>query len=324
VAAILQIIASLFRQSNAMKKLPHSVINGMLAAIGVIIILKQIPVLLGSTTFKASAANFFLHLPALLADISRDEAIIGIAGIIVMFGFAYTARGWLKRVPPQILVLLLGILVADLEHLNRFPEGLIGKFFVRVPDHPLDLITFPDFSQVFSPVSLKHSIFLFLVCSVESLLTVTAVDGLDPKKRTSNLDRDLTATGISNLIASLIGGLPMISEIVRSRANIDNGARSATSNFVHGVFLLLSLLLIPHVLDQIPLACLAAMLIFTGTRLASITTFKNAYKSGMTHFIAFMITLLVTVFIDLLTGVILGCVFELCTALWMKKRRRYS
>jgi MFS superfamily sulfate permease-like transporter len=321
LAAAFQILTSLFKGASFTQIIPTSVIHGMLSAIGVIIIFKQIPVLLGAAAFKATPLEFFFKIPELIHSSSKEEAIIGLAGLAVMFGFGYLAIGFLKKVPPQLFVLSIGMLLASLEHLNPFSNPDIWKFFVQVPDKTLSLVTFPDFSMVFSPLSLKHSIFIFLVASIESLLTVNAIDSIDPEKRVSNLNKDLFSCGIGNMVASLIGGLPMISEIVRSRANIDNGAKSAQSNFFHGIFLLLAVLLVPHLLDRIPLACLAAMLIYTGTRLASVKEFKHAFHSGGVHFTAFMLTLILTVISDLLTGVIVGFLFETAVSFYRSEKK---
>lgn len=322
IAAILQIIVSLLKGASITQIIPSSVIHGMLSGIGAIIIIKQIPILLGAISFKATTLSFFSKFPELLAAVGPKEALIGGVGIVVMFGFGSVAKGFVKKIPVQIIVLMAGVFIAYFESLNPFENPELVKYFVSVPEKTLQLITLPDFSTVFSFVSLKHSLFLFLVASIESLLTVNAIDAIDKEKRNSNLNKDLFSTGIGNLVSALIGGLPMISEIVRSRANLDNGAKSASSNFFHGCFLLLSILLIPTLLDRIPLACLAAMLIYTGTRLASIKEFKHAFQSGRVHFSAFMITFTVTVFSDLLTGVLIGFAFELIASVVAAKGRR--
>ena len=150
-----------------------------------------------------------------------------------------------------------------------------------------------------------------LVGSIESLLTVCAVDNLDPEKQKSDLNKDLFSVGVGNLISSLLGGLPMISEIVRTKANIDYEAKTKYSNFYHGVFLLLSVALLPWLLKSIPLSALAALLVYTGTRLAAPSEFKKTYNIGIDQFILFTTTLVVTLLTDLLVGVGVGILLKI-------------
>jgi MFS superfamily sulfate permease-like transporter len=177
---------------------------------------------------------------------------------------------------------------------------------VRLPASLMTAVTMPDFSVVTSGISLKYILLFTLVGSIESLLSASAVDSLDPAKRASNMDKDLLATGIGNTLASSIGGLPMISEIVRSKANIDNGATSPFANFFHGVFLLAFVVLVPNVLQLIPLAALAAMLVYTGTRLASPSEFVHAWQVGREQLLTFVVTMVITLAVDLLAGVAAG------------------
>uniref|UniRef100_UPI00286C18FE SulP family inorganic anion transporter n=1 Tax=Armatimonas sp. TaxID=1872638 RepID=UPI00286C18FE len=188
---------------------------------------------------------------------------------------------------------------------------LSPRSFVKLPPSLLAAITFPDFSQLASAVSLKHILMFTLVGSLESLLTVSAIDSLDPQKQESDLNRDLIATGAANTLAACLGGIPMISEVVRSKANMDNGAKSAWANFFHGLFLLLTVALVPGILQKIPLAALAAMLIVIGFRLASVQQFKSAWQAGKVSFILFVTTLVVTLATDLLIGVAVGLVLKL-------------
>ncbi len=173
-------------------------------------------------------------------------------------------------------------------------------------------MTFPDFSAVFSAPSLKYLLMFALVGTIESTLSVLAVDAMDPEKRASDLNKDLFAVSIGNLLSASIGGLPMISEIVRSKANIDAGAKSAWSNFFHGLCLLLFVALAPGLLHRIPLAALAAMLVYTGTRLASPTEVKHAKELGRDQLAFFLVTLVMTLATDLLVGVTVGLILKLC------------
>jgi MFS superfamily sulfate permease-like transporter len=239
-------------------------------------------------------------------------------------------KNFIRRIPGPMMVLLVAVPVGmlfDLEHehnyyLSNHLFHVGPNFLIRLPSTLASSIAFPDFSAVFSFISLKYIAMFTLVGSIESLLSVSAVDSLDPGRRSSDMNRDLLATGIGNALASALGGLPMISEIVRSKANIDNGAKSHLSNFFHGLFLLLSLALIPGVLQQIPLAALAAMLIYTGLRLASPKEFMHVYRVGAEQLLLFVVTMLVTLATDLLVGVALGIVLD--AALHIRNGARLS
>jgi len=200
----------------------------------------------------------------------------------------------------------LGIGVEGSYTFNSQVYELGQKFLVNVPGNLFNAITFPDFSGVITETGIKYTVLFAIIGSLEGILSAKAIDGIDPWERKTNLDRDLLATGIANTLSAFIGGLPMISEIVRSKANIDNGARTRFANFYHGMFLLICVALIPGVINQIPLAALAALLVVTGFRLASPQEFVSVYREGKDQFIIFVSTIMGVLATDLLKGLAIG------------------
>jgi MFS superfamily sulfate permease-like transporter len=182
---------------------------------------------------------------------------------------------------------------------------------VSIPSDFLAGFAFPDFSLIFSLVFWQQVVSICLVGSLETLLSAAAVDKLDPYKRASDLNRDLAAVGLGNVVCGLIGGLPMIAEIVRSSANCNSGARTGWSNFFHGMFVLIFVALFPKLIHEIPLASLAALLVFTGFRLASPSVFKKTLAIGWDQLGVFVITIIGVLATDLLIGVAIGVVAEL-------------
>jgi len=302
VAAVIQILFSLFKWGKAAEIMPPSVIHGMLAAIGVIIIAKQGAVIFGVEAVAKSPLGLLAELPQNIMNLNPKIALIG--GLSFLIVKLWPRFKKLNFVPAAIVVLLVSIPLTFF-----FTVG--PQFLIEVDSQLLKAITFPDFSVVFSPVSLKYIVMYALVGSIESLLTVCAVDNLDPEKQASDLNKDLFSTGIGNLISSLVGGLPMISEIVRSKANIDYEAKSRFSNFYHGLFLLLSLLLIPGLLNMIPMAALAALLVHTGMRLASPSDLIKTFKIGKDQFFIFVSTMVITLLVDILVGVGVGLLLKI-------------
>lgn len=318
VAGVIQIVFALTRAGVLGDLMPSAVVHGMLAAIGVIIVSKQAHVLLGVTPEGKEPLHLLAEIPHSLLNLNPEVCLIGLVALLILFGLPLLRGRWVRMVPAQMVVLLVAVpfgFLFDLQHPHTYAIAdhtyAIGpSFLIRLPASLLSAIAFPDFSQVFSAVSLKYIVMFSLVGTIESLLSVTAVDSLDPEKRTSDLNRDLLATGAANVVAAALGGLPMISEIVRSKANIDNGATSHLSNFFHGAFLLASLVLVPALLQMIPLTALAAMLIYTGLRLASPKEFMHVYHIGAEQLLIFVVTMLVTLTTDLLVGVAAGLLLK--------------
>jgi MFS superfamily sulfate permease-like transporter len=317
-AAIIQILFSLMRAATLGVAMSPSVVHGMLAAIGVIIISKQAHTVVGVKPTGKGPLELLAELPNSLLHANPEIALIGILSLLILFALPLIKKPWAKKLPAPILVLLatvpLGVLF-DLDHSHTYSFSghafEVGpQYLVQLPGNLLKALTFPDFSAVLSGTSIKYIIMFALVGSIESTLSVLAVDSLDPAKRPSNLNKDLLAVGVGNLLSALIGGLPMISEIVRSKANIDADARSAWSNFCHGAFLLLFVAMAPGLLHRIPLAALAAMLVYTGTRLASPSEFRHAAEVGRDQLALFLTTLVVTLATDLLVGVAVGLLLK--------------
>lgn len=323
VAAVLQIGLALARAGKLGDFFPSSVVHGMLAAIGIIIFSKQIHVLLGVSPAAKEPLHLLAEIPHSVAAMNPEIALIGAISLALLFGWPFVAKrfDWAKRVPAPLLVLAGAMPLAyffDLEHEHTYSFAIthhdytIGpKFLVNLPGNLLKAVAFPDFSQITSAVSIKYVVMFTLVGSIESLLSAKAVDSLDPEKRRSDLDRDLLATGVGNLVAGAIGGLPMISEIVRSSANIGYGARTRLANFFHGLFLLLFVAFAPGLIHRIPLAALAAMLTFTGIRLASPKEFVHTFRIGKEQLLILSTTTLVTIATDLLVGVAAGIAMKM-------------
>jgi MFS superfamily sulfate permease-like transporter len=319
IAGALQVVLALARAGVLADLMPRSVVHGMLAAIGIIIISKQTHVLLGVAPHAKEPLELIAEIPHSVANANVVVTIVGSVALVILFGMPAIKSRWTKKIPAPMLVLVAAIplaLMFDFRHAHAVPFGghnydVGPKALVQLPGNLLNAIAFPDFGEISSGVSIKYIVMFTLVGGIESLLSVSAVDSLDPAKKASDSNKDLLALGVGNMIAAAIGGLPMISEIVRSKANIDAGAKSQWSNFFHGLFLLAFVALLPNLLGQIPLAALAAMLIFTGSRLASPAEFKHVWDIGKDQFALFVTTCLVTLATDLLMGVAAGIVLKM-------------
>ncbi len=324
VAAILQILFGLFRAGILGEFFPGTVVHGMLAAIGVIIISKQIPVALGISGAKGGPFALLRQIPDFVRNANPAIAMIGVVSLMIMFLWPVVRSrvAALKPIPAHLIVLLVSVplgMYLDLTTAHEYTlfnkEFKLGEqYLVEMPRQVFgmfQMVMFPDFT-VLTQFKAWFWIFMFFtIGSLESLLSAKAVDLLDPWKRKTNMNRDVLAVGVANLAASMIGGLPMISEIVRSKSNIDNGARTRFADMWHGIFLLLCVGLIPTVLHRIPLAALAAMLVYTGTRLAHPNEFRNVYRIGKEQLLLFVVTLVVVLATDLLIGVAAGIVLKM-------------
>jgi MFS superfamily sulfate permease-like transporter len=324
VAGVAQILFSLVKAGALGDIFPTSVVHGMLAAIGIIIVSKQIHTLLGATPEPGEPLELLAQVPHSVMEMNPEIFLIGAVSLLLLVAVPLVKVPWVKRVPVPMVVVIVAIALGyafDLEHEHHYHlwshDYVVGpRSLVTLPAHLANAIAFPDFSAITSGTSIKFVVMFALVGSIESMLSAKAVETLDPEKTRTDANRDLLATGVGTALAGLIGGLPMISEIVRSSANIGAGARTRWANFFHGAFLLLFVVAAPWLLHRIPTAALAAMLIYTGVRLASPKEFEKAWKIGREQLVILLTTTVVTLLTDLLVGVAAGIAMKVAVHMW--------
>lgn len=318
LAGVIQILMGLMRWGTLGLAVPINALHGMMASIGITIITKQIYVLGGIKPASKSLIGQITELPSRLLDENMVILAIGIFCLLFVVGVNYLPR--VKKVaPPALFAVMIGYVLSlfiDIEHshfVNIFNhEYHVGpEFLLSIPQEISGYFHQPLFQDLTSTHFIQAVITIALVASIESVLSTYAVDKLDPLKRTSNLNMDLIAKGSSNILLGFIGGLPIISEIVRSTANISSGATNRVSNFAHGVFILVFILLFPQFLSHIPLSAFAAILIFVGFRLANPMQLRSIYNSGMSQVLIFLVTIATTLSTDLLIGIFTGAALEL-------------
>ena len=293
----LQIVMGLAKLGKLTNMFPLNVVHGMLAGIGVIIMAKQIHPLLG-VSFSGKMIPTIAAIPSSFANMVPPVAIIGALSLGMMIVWPYLGRIG-KLLPAPLAVILVTVPLGQMFNLE-------DKFLVKVPLDFTASFQGPDWGMIGTGVFWKFVVTYTLVASLESLLTASAMDQMDPWKRRSDMNRELVSKGATNALSSFIGGLPMIAEVVRSSANIMNGARTRWSNFFHGTFLMLSVALIPGVLNMIPVAALAGMLVFIGFRLAHPKEFIHASHIGKEELFYMVVTTVIVVTVDLLWGIMIG------------------
>lgn len=319
LAGLLQIIMGACRAGFIAAFFPSSVIKGLLAAIGVILILKQIPHLIGHDADpeddmafeQPDHENTFTELWSSIFDIQPGALVVGMLSILLMVFWDKIKPLKKSSVPAPLLVVVLGVVASLLLRKIGGVWAIEPSHLVQVPvakdfGEFLGFLTFPNFSAFSNPAVYGAAITIAIVASLETLLNLEAVDKLDPQQRTSPPNRELLAQGAGNLVAGLIGALPVTSVIVRSSVNINAGGKTKMSAIFHGVLLFGCVLLMPHWLNEIPLAALAAILIMTGVKLASPKLLKQMWGEGGGQFMPFAITVLAIVLTDLLTGILIG------------------
>jgi MFS superfamily sulfate permease-like transporter len=315
LSGIIQIIMGFVGLGVITSVFPSAVIHGMLAAIGVIIISKQIHVTLGVVAQSKTVVGLIKEFPESIMHMNPKIALIGILSIIILSIYPLIKTKITKIIPGPLVLVFIGSALAiyfnlSEEHYYNFlgtQYFISSKFMVSIPDKIIDFSIRPDFSIIYSPIFILEVFSISMVASIESLLTANAIDKLDPYKRRSDMNKELMGKGIGNVILGFIGGIPIIAEVVRSSANINNGAQTRWSNFFHGLFLLLAIIFLQPIIQMIPLAALSGMLVVVGYRLA-MPEIKKIFKSGFDQFLIFFSTITLTLFDDLLVGVAVGVV----------------
>ncbi len=316
----LQILFGLVKAGVLSNFFPSSVVHGMLAAIGIMIFSKQIHTAVGVKPEGKEMLEIIAAIPHSIMNMNPDIAIISGISLAILIGLPLIKNNFIRKLPAPLIVILIAIPLGhyfDLEHehkylfLDEHVYTLGPKFLVTLPNNILDGIVMPRFDYLFTGFGIQMIITYALVASLESLLTAAAIDKLDPLKRTSNFNRELYSKGGGNMLSSLLGGLPIIAEVVRSSANLNNGAKSPWANFFHGLFLLIFVLFLGGIIHQIPLAALASMLMVTGYKLAAPREFFKTYKAGKEQLAIFVSTIIFTLATDLLIGILAGIIIKL-------------
>lgn len=336
IAGVLQVAMGCLRAGFIANYVPTNVIKGLLAAIGILLILKQIPHAIGYDAnnadelsfWQANGENTLSAIASAFDVITPGAVVITLVSMLILVNWDKTPLARLKLLPAPLFVVALGI------GMNL----LFARFFPALSVEPMHLVDIPplDVSNLGAYVQLpelahfgNHDVWLVaftiaVVASLETLLNVEAVDKLDPHKRETPPNRELVAQGVGNICAGLLGGLPVTSVIVRSSVNIQSGNRTKASAVLHGVLLLVAVVALSPLLNQIPLAALAAILIVTGYKLAKVSLFRDMYRKGWSQFLPFAITIAAIVFTDLLTGVLVGLFASLFYLMRSHFRNPYS
>lgn len=333
LAGIIQLILGFLKAGTIGNYFPSSVIKGMLAAIGILLIIKQIPHIFGYDKEDIADLGFtglensFTMISRAFNNIDPTAFIISIVSLIILIGWSYIKNQNIKSIPAPLIVVFIGVGINALFLALDNGMALSQEHLVTIPVLGTDtsfenLFVFPDWSVLTNPAIYTIAVTIAIVASLETLLSIDAVDKLDPQKRRTPLNREMKAQGVGNILAGLIGGLPMTAVIVRGTVNINSGGKTKLSAFLHGLLLIVAILAIPTIINMIPYASLAAILLFTGYKLANVALWKRMYKIGGTQFYPFVITIVAIIFTDLLIGIIIGLVVGLLNIL--KNNMKYS
>jgi MFS superfamily sulfate permease-like transporter len=315
ISGVILFVLGLLKAGELGKAFPASVVHGMLASIGMIIMLKQFPVMMGVAPPAKEPLMLLQKIPYTIAHANPELAFIGILSLLLLIAVSTVKRGIFRKIPAPLMVVALACSLGMFFNVTvAHSYSAFGQTFdisptrclVQVPSNIASAFTAPDFSAIYRNGFWMAVMSITLVQGIETILSCASVDKLDPFRRHANLSRDLSAVGLGSAISGMLGGLPMIAEIVRSTANISNGGKTRWSNFFHGMFILVFVLFASKFINSIPLSALAALLVFTGYRLASPKVFIEIKALGWEQLFLFVTTIIVTLSSDLLIGAAAG------------------
>ena len=316
IAGLFQILIGVLKLGVFASYFPSSVIKGMMAAIGIILISKQIPLALGyhQPDFWTSgfiqiftSKNFLGNLAEFNSNITRSAVLISAISLAILIFLKQPKNKKFNIIPASLVVVIFGIVINYLLTYFGSSYALKTNQLVNIPSNIFAEIKFPDFSKILSNSEIwKDGILIGILATLETLLCIEAMDKLDKHNRITPVNRELIAQGVGNFLCGVLGAIPLTAVVVRGSANIQAGAKTKVSAFVHGVFLLLSVLLIPFLINLIPYASLSAILILTGFGLTKLKIYKSLFKLGLKQFIPFISTIIIILVTDLLIGVSIG------------------
>ncbi len=321
LAGLFQILLGILRLGGFTHFIPSSVIKGMLSAIGIILISKQIPNLIGydkpdfwsnEMVNILSMRHIFSSVQSLYESISLGAIVTALIAMFVLYGWKKYAAKKFPYIPASFLVVGSGVMFAYFFNNNVPALALKSVQFVSIPDNIFSQFEFPNYSSLFTnPDIFRNAVVICFVASLETLLSITAIDKIDPMNRVTPQNRELIAQGTGNLLSGFLGGLPITSVIVRSAANAEAGGKTRLSAFTHGLLLLLSVLLLIPVINMIPYCVLSVILIRTGYNLAKPSMIYSVYRQGREQFLPFIVTVISILLTDLLIGVLIGVVYAI-------------
>ena len=339
VAGVVQLLLGFLKAGQISYFFPTNVIEGMLAGIGIIIVLKQLPHAFGydeanfegeQAYLQSDGGNTFSAIFDIVNHIHYGAIIITLISMAILISWDKVPFfKKLKLVPGALVAVIVAILLNEFFISTGSSLAVLQSHLVSLPvpttfEEFKSILILPNFAEITNPKVLTVGVTIAIVASIETLLCIEAADRMDPLKRFTDTNVELKAQGIGNMISALLGGLPMTSVVVRTSANNSAGAKSKMSAIIHGILLLVSVLSIPVLLNKIPLATLAAVLILVGYKLAKPTVFKHFWEKGKYQFVPFIATLLAVVFLDLLKGVALGIIISIIFVLKGNLKRAYS